>query len=142
MKNLVKIFVVGIFALGLLLVTRVMPVLADTQVQIINDRWELPSVQQQDNAVRDCATGDKNCLERNTYSLINGSLPGSLLCTSLALACGPRSPAELNYFQRKSVLAQSTIMIASLYAQPAATTSEFCQSSPFGKPFATLLIFC
>jgi hypothetical protein len=93
----------------------------------IQKRWDLPSLGEQEEALRDCR-GDVDeglCQERITLKQIGTDIPSSLSCALGGVVCGAKNETEAKYYMNKSVLAQGTQLITFLYTQPPASTSEF-----------------
>ncbi len=100
---------------------------AETVDVKIQNRWDLPSLGQQEEALRDCrGEGDEGlCQERITLKQIGTDIPSSLSCALGGVVCGAKNQTEARYYMNKSVLAQGTQLIAFLYTQPPASTGEF-----------------
>ncbi len=94
----------------------------------IENRWDMPSIPQQNEAIKNCR-GDEDdkgiCLERLMIKQVNTDIPGSLLCGLGGMTCGAKNEAEEAYYRNKSVLAQSSQMLAYLYTEPGASTGEY-----------------
>jgi len=97
-------------------------VLAETQIVQIEKRYDLPSAADLEESKRNCRDGI--CADNMMNFQLN-ALAGAATCTLGGLICGAKDEAEAASYIQRSVLGQTSQVMAFLYNQPPATTTEY-----------------